>query len=168
MTQCCCNKGTDIQDDHTHPHLKLYKHKNTVTTKILLPDWQAHSQDLSYPAPVYAAHPKLQIRRSIDNNSKITFLILNENTHCDPSLELSWQDSSNEGSQCMFLWSNKKNYPQLIPVTPSYLDHWAHQIKNFTSTNNSFLAHQIRHAQLSWAWNFSSSKILKCQQQLAF
>ena len=34
-----------------------------------------------------------------------------ENIHCDPSLEPSQRDGSNEGSQYMFLWSNKENYP---------------------------------------------------------
>ena len=33
------------------------------------------------------------------------------------------QDGSNEGSQFMVLWSTKKNYPLIIPVTPSFLDH---------------------------------------------
>ena len=45
---------------------------------------------------------ELQIRDSIDNNSKIIFLFLNKNIHCDPSLELSQRDSSNEGSQCQY------------------------------------------------------------------
>ena len=54
------------------------------------------------------------------NNSKIIFfLFLNENICCDPSLEPSHRDSSNEGSQNMFLWRNMANYP----VIPSQLEH---------------------------------------------
>ena len=29
-----------------------------------------------------------------------------------------------DGSQNMFLWKNTDNYPKIIPVTPSYLEHW--------------------------------------------
>ena len=36
-------------------------------------------------------------------------IFLKENIHRDPSLELSLRDSSNEGSQSMFLWKNKDN-----------------------------------------------------------
>ena len=50
-----------------------------------------------------------QIRGGIEDNSKIFFL--NENICCDPSLELSWQDGSNEGSQNRFLQTNVANYP---------------------------------------------------------
>ena len=32
-------------------------------------------------------------------------------------------DSSKDWSQDMFLLSNMANYPQIIPVTPSYLEH---------------------------------------------
>ena len=52
-----------------------------------------------------------QIRGDVDDNSKIIFLFLQENIHCDPSLEPSRRDGSNEESQCMFVWSNKENYP---------------------------------------------------------
>ena len=30
---------------------------------------------------------------------------------CDPSLQPSWRDGSNEGSQRMFIWRNMGNYP---------------------------------------------------------
>ena len=39
---------------------------------------------------------------------------------CDPLLEPSCQDGSNEGSQHMFSWRNKKNYLWIILNTPSY------------------------------------------------
>ena len=42
---------------------------------------------------------------------------------CDPSLEPSRRDGSNDGSQNMFLWENMDYYPKIIPVTPSYLEH---------------------------------------------
>ena len=35
---------------------------------------------------------------------------LHKNIFCDPSLEPSRRDGSNEGSQHMFLLRNKKNY----------------------------------------------------------
>ena len=35
---------------------------------------------------------------SIEDSSKVIFLFLNENICCDPSLEPSWQDGSNDGS----------------------------------------------------------------------
>ena len=38
----------------------------------------------------------------IDYNSEIFFLFLNENICCDPSLEPSRRDGSNDGSQNMF------------------------------------------------------------------
>ena len=50
--------------------------------------------------------PELQIRGGIEDNSKI-ILFLNENIHCDPSLEPSRWDGSDGGSQNMFygdLW----------------------------------------------------------------
>ena len=40
-----------------------------------------------------------QIRRGIEDNSKVIFLFLNENICCDPSFERSHPNSSNEGSQ---------------------------------------------------------------------
>ena len=41
-----------------------------------------------------------------------------ENIYCDLSLELSCQDSSNEGSQNLFLCKNRENYPKvsLLPL----------------------------------------------------
>ena len=44
----------------------------------------------------------LQVRGVIEDNSKITFLFLNKNICCDPSLEPSQQDGSNDGSQNIF------------------------------------------------------------------
>ena len=65
---------------------------------------------------------ELHIRGGIEDNSKIMFLI-KENRCCDPSLEPSWHDGSNDGSQNRFLWRKMANYPQIIPVTPSYQEH---------------------------------------------
>ena len=53
----------------------------------------------------------LQIRGGIRDNLKISFLLLNINTSCEPSLEPSLRDCSNEGLQDMFLWRNMENYP---------------------------------------------------------
>ena len=45
--------------------------------------------------------PRLQINGGIEDNSKINFLFFNENICCDPSLEPSRRDGSNDGSQNM-------------------------------------------------------------------
>ena len=50
------------------------------------------------------------------------FLFLTETIHCDPSTEPSCQDGSDEGSQHRFLCRTNKNYPLLLPNTPSYLE----------------------------------------------
>ena len=49
------------------------------------------------------------IQTYFENKSKIFFsLFLNENISCDPSLEPSRRDGSNDGSQNMFLGRNGK------------------------------------------------------------
>ena len=53
------------------------------------------------------------------------FLFLKENIYCDPSLEPSRRDGSNDGSQNMFLCRIMAKYPLITPVTPSYLEHCA-------------------------------------------
>ena len=45
---------------------------------------------------------ELQIRGGIVDNSKVIILILQKNICCDPSLEPSRRDGSNDGSQHMF------------------------------------------------------------------
>ena len=47
------------------------------------------------------------------------FLFLNQNICCGPSLELSWQDGSNEGSQYMFFMENYKKLSLIIPINSS-------------------------------------------------
>ena len=55
---------------------------------------------------------ELQLKGGIeDNNSKIIFLFLNETICCDPSLEMSQGDGSNDGSQHKFQKSNRENGP---------------------------------------------------------
>ena len=54
---------------------------------------------MSHVTPLIRAPDKW----GIEDNSKIIFLILNENICCDPSLEPSHQDGSNDRSQNMFL-----------------------------------------------------------------
>ena len=46
---------------------------------------------------------KLQIRRGDTNNLEIFFLFLIENIYCDPSLEPSRRDGSNEDDNLCFL-----------------------------------------------------------------
>ena len=57
---------------------------------------------------MYLVDRELQIKEGIEDNSKIIFLI---SQCCDPSLETTRQDSSNDGSQNMFLWRNMAIYP---------------------------------------------------------
>ena len=52
----------------------------------------------------------VQIRRGMRYNLGIIFLLLHRKIHCDPSLEPSRGDGSNERSQCLFSLRNKKNY----------------------------------------------------------
>ena len=66
-----------------------------------------------------------------------TYIVIN--IHCDPSLELSWRDGSNVGSQNMFLWRNVANYPFIIYVTPSYLKHRLLYGKHYNTLNFSIL-----------------------------
>ena len=54
--------------------------------------------------------PLLQMRRVNRDNYGIIGHISIKNTFCDPSLEPSHRDGSNEGSQHMFSLRNKKNY----------------------------------------------------------
>ena len=54
---------------------------------------------------------EFQIRGGIKDNSRIIFLILNENICCDPLLDTSRRDGSNDGSQNMLFWRNMANYP---------------------------------------------------------
>ena len=49
------------------------------------------------------------------------FIIYGESIFCDPSLEPSRRDGSNEGSQHMFSWRNKKNISKILN-TPLYLE----------------------------------------------
>ena len=55
--------------------------------------------------------PELQIRRDVEDNSKIFFLTSQQKHMCDPALVPSWQYGSNDGSQDMFLWRHMANYP---------------------------------------------------------
>ena len=48
------------------------------------------------------AFSETQISGDTEDNAKIFFLFLNENILCDPSLEPSQRDGSNDGSQNMF------------------------------------------------------------------
>ena len=77
---------------------------------------------------------ELQTRRGNRVNSEIIFfLFLNKNIYCDPSLELSRQDGSNEGSQYMFKCKYRKVSLLLLLICgtdrvfiPSYINRcWA-------------------------------------------
>ena len=58
---------------------------------------------------------ELQTRGGIEDNSKIIFLI-------SQWIHMLWP-LINDGSQNMFFWRNVANYPLIISVTPSYLEH---------------------------------------------
>ena len=49
-------------------------------------------------------------------------MFLNKKIFCDPSLEQSRRDASNEKSQHMFSFRNKKNYLGIILKNLSYLE----------------------------------------------
>ena len=66
---------------------------------------------------------ELQVKGGNEDNSKLIFLYFNKNICCDPSLEPSQRDGSNDGSQHTFKRSNMENYPLIISFTPSYLEH---------------------------------------------
>ena len=57
---------------------------------------------VSCPFRQYFSHTKLQIRVGTEDNLMINFLFLNKNICCDPSLEPSRRDGSNDGLQRMF------------------------------------------------------------------
>ena len=70
----------------------------------------------------------LHIRKGKRDHLGIVFYILSLKVM---SLEQSRRDDSNEGSHshnvCFYgAIRNKENYPEIIPVTPSYLDHCLH------------------------------------------
>ena len=52
-------------------------------------------------------------RGGYEDNSKIFFLFINENICCDPSLEPSRRDGSNDGSQDMFYGEIWLSIPEL-------------------------------------------------------
>ena len=72
------------------PGICHFRCRLTVTTKIL------------GQRGLIKGKSNIPIRGSIEEHSKIFFLFLNENICCDPSLEPSRRDGSNEGSQNMF------------------------------------------------------------------
>ena len=64
-----------------------------------------------------------QIRRGNRNKFGIIIhIFFHKNIFCGPSLELSHQEGSNEGSQHTFLLRNKKTYFRIILNTPSHLE----------------------------------------------
>ena len=70
---------------------------------------------------VVASSVRASDKRRIGDNSKIIFFYVSMKTCCDPSLELSRQEGSNEESQNMVLYKNIDNYAKIIFVTPSHL-----------------------------------------------
>ena len=83
---------------------------NSALSRIL--DISALVQILLY------RNSELQVRTG--NRDNFPYICI-KNIHCDPSLEPSCQEGSNEGLQCIFLFRNK-NYLRIIPVTPFYLE----------------------------------------------
>ena len=55
----------------------------------------------------------LQIKGDIEDLSKIFFLFLNENISCDPSLEPSRRDGSNDRHKICFYGGVWKIFPEL-------------------------------------------------------
>ena len=57
------------------------------------------------------------------NNSEIFFLVLNKNIHCNPLIKSVSEAVLMMDHNICFLSINMEYYPQIIPVTPSYLEH---------------------------------------------
>ena len=55
-----------------------------------------------------------QIRRGSRDILGIISTVLHKSIYCDPSLEPSRRDGSDEGSQHMFSMRNKKNFTELF------------------------------------------------------
>ena len=66
---------------------------------------------------------ELQRRREFQDNSGIIFFSFQQKNLVTPSLDPSCLGRSNEGSQPVFSWRDNENDPQIILVTPSYLEH---------------------------------------------
>ena len=73
----------------------------------------AYSVSLQRHSCIKKAQTRLPDKVGFEDNSKIICLISQQRhtIHCDPSLEPSRGDSSNEGSQCIFIWRDIGNYP---------------------------------------------------------
>ena len=59
---------------------------------------------------IYTVNPLHILSNNSFTELQIIFLFLNEIICCDPSLEPSQRDGSNDGSQNMILWRNMANY----------------------------------------------------------
>ena len=66
----------------------------------MLPDRVSNPGPLTYESS--ALPIALRGPAGIEDNSKLIFLISQQNITCDPSLEPSWQDGYNDGLQHMF------------------------------------------------------------------
>ena len=63
------------------------------------------------------------------------FLCLKENICCDPSLEPSRRDVLMMGHKYVFLRKNMDKYPEIIPITYSYLEDCCLFIKGNTPSH---------------------------------
>ena len=75
-------------------------------------------------AKIAVPNTELQIYGDIEDNSKIFFLFLNKNTYCDPSLEPSRRDGSNDGSQYTFERSSMEKNTFIFPFLSEALLLW--------------------------------------------
>ena len=66
--------------------------------------------------PTVLRLPELQIRKDDRDNLETMTIFFHKNIFCDPSLESSRRDGSNEGSQHMFLLKKKKIIFQLSSI----------------------------------------------------
>ena len=87
-----------------------------VLLSCIFPSYRSlHNIQLSHPLQVHehSSTSGLQIRGGLKNIKIYFFSFLKENICCDPSLEPSRGDGSNDGSQNMFLWRHMSNYSGL-------------------------------------------------------
>ena len=91
----------------------------------------------------------LQIRRVKRDNLGIIFHITPSNICCDPLLEPSRQDGSNEGSQHMFSLRNMKNIFEL-PSKPPLI--WS--CNNDSNDNQKILVIAMSGVNLTWEYTY--------------
>ena len=95
------------------PHLKCLD--ETIQVRVTLYGFNKKKYHQIPPPPPYLELCQDIVGR-MDSSETIFYFFFTENICCDPSLEPSQRDGSNEGSQHTFLcrWNVSLNYPCLL------------------------------------------------------